>query len=309
MCDCWTGGMWLACRARVPLRFSIPFLLREHAVSIRSLSIALGLAAFPVVASAQVLDLGGGGSFSQPIVATNSGRAVSQFYDNTSADRSGANTDCSVGFFALGTMHTGCANQSAGTGANQGGFVGGSAFSNGTQPVPFMFSGGQAYNLRLVGSLAARSSGFGIFTVVGGVYSFTAIPSFGSKQVNSTFHVAAGSDWGFYIGSTFNSQPDGCGLHRDCSDATGGYTGAPFQQFVLMRAAGPGGFKYLVGAEDNVLETLPNASFRDSDYNDYMVEVTTVTPEPLSMALMATGLVGLAGAGFIQRRRRRNTTD
>jgi len=36
--------------------------------------------------------------------------------------------------------------------------------------------------------------------------------------------------------------------------------------------------------------------------------VTTVTPEPMSMALMATGLVGLAGAGFIQRRRRRNPT-
>ena len=273
---------------------------------ISSLSLAIGLVASPVIASAQVLDLGGGGAFTDPITASNAGRAAGWFYDNTSADQSGSATQCNVGFFALGTMDAGCKNQSAGTFANQGGYVGGTGFGVGDQPAPFMFSGQFNYNLRLVGSIAGRTSEFGIFTIdeFGG-YNFTAIPSFGSKQVNSTYTVLAGSDWGFYIRNTFNPNTGGClGSEYDCSDATGGYTGAPFQQFVLLRSAD--GSRYLVGAEDNKLDLLPNPSFRDSDYNDYLVEVTVVTPEPMSMALMATGLVGLAGAGFVQRSRRQN---
>jgi hypothetical protein len=277
------------------------------------LSIALGLAALPVVASAQVLDLGGGGSFSQPIGASNAGRTSGWFYDNLSADKTASATECNVGFFAVGTMDAGCANQAPGTFANQGGFVGGTGFGSGDgfQPAPFMFDGAYRYNLRLVGSMAGKTSEFGIFTKADdGSYVFTAIPSFGAKVINSTWSVLAGSDWGFYIRNTFNPATGGCfDDNHDCSDATGGYSASPFQQFVLMRSA-DSPYRYLVGAEDNRLELLPNRSFYDSDYNDYIVEVTAITtPEPMSMALMATGLVGLAGAGFIQRRRRRNTTD
>lgn len=280
-------------------------------MSIKSLSLAIGLIAMPAVASAQVLDLGGGGAFTNAINPSNAGRTNGWFWDNLSADQTIAATECNVGFFAIGTMDAGCANQAPGTFANQGGFAGGTAFGSGDgyQPAPFMFSGQYVYNLRLVGSLAGKNSEFGIFTIgEGGVYFFTAIPSFGSKLVGSTFQVQNGADWGFYIRNTFNPATGGCQApDYDCSDATGGYTNSPFQQFVLMRSSGVGGsYAYLVGAEDNRLELMPNASFYDSDYNDYLVEVT-VTPEPLSMALMATGLVGLAGAGFIQRRRRRTT--
>ena len=276
---------------------------------ISTLSLAVGLAAFPVAASAQVLDLGGCGAFTQPIGATNAGRTNGWFYDNLSADAQGAATECNVGYFALGTIDA-CGNMTPGTAANAGGFVGGTGFGSGDgfQPAPFMFSGQYTYNLRLVGAIAGKTSEFGIFTKAeDGSYIFNAIPSFGAKQINSTYTVLAGSDWGFYIRNTFNPSTGGCSSpNYDCSDATGGYSGAPFQQFVLFRSAGgPGGFRYLVGVEDNGLELLPNGSFRDSDYNDYIVEVTT-TPEPMSMALMATGLVGLAGAGFIQRRRRQN---
>jgi len=275
-------------------------------VRISSIALAIGLAAFPVAASAQVLDLGGGGAFTDPITASNATRTTGWFYDNTSADQTGSATHCNVGFFALGTIDAGCKNQSAGTFANRGGYAGGTGFGDGDQPAPFMFSGQYNYNLRLVGSIAGRTSEFGIFTIDdNGDYIFSAIPSFGAKQVNSTYSVLGGSDWGFYIRSTFNPNTGGCfGTQYDCSDANGGYSAAPFQQFVLLRSAD--GSRYLVGAEDNKLDLLPNSSFRDSDYNDYMVEVTVVTPEPMSMALMATGLVGLAGAGFVQRRRRRN---
>lgn len=282
-------------------------------MSIKSLSLALGLAAFPAVASAQVLDLGGGGAFTQAINPSNAGRTNGWFWDNLSADQTVAATQCNVGFFAVGSLDAGCTNQTPGTFANQGGFSGGTAFGSGDgyQPAPFMFSGQYAYNLRLVGAVAGLNSEFGIFTLADdGSYVFTAIPSFGAKVINSTYSVLAGGDWGFYIKNSFNPAGGGCfSDDHDCSDATGGFTGTPFQQFVLMRSAPgqSGEFKYLVGAEDNRLELLPNGSFYDSDYNDYIVEVTvTTTPEPMSMALMATGLVGLAGAGYVQRRRRRN---
>ena len=283
-------------------------------MNIKSLSLALGLAAIPAVGSAQVLDLGGGGAFTNTITPANAGRSVGEFWDNRSADQTSTATQCNAGFFAVGSLSAGCGNQASGTFANQGGYAGGTGFGSGdgNQPAPFMFSGQFSYNLRLVGSMAGKTSEFGIFTRADdGSYVFNAIPSFGSKVINSTYSAPAGADWGFYIMNTFNPATGGCGSPAyDCSDATGGYTGSAFQQFVLMRSVqgADGSYKYLVGAEDNRLELLPNRSFYDSDYNDYLVEVTvTTTPEPLSMALMATGLVGLAGASFVQRRRRRNT--
>jgi len=312
------GGMCLASLRAAPLRISIQFLLlRSQSVNIRSLLLALGFAAFPAVSSAQVLDLGGGGAFTNPINPTNTGRTLGWFWDNLSADQTVAATECNVGFFAIGTMSAGCTNQATGTLANQGHFVGGTGFGSGDgyQPPPFMFSGEYGYNLKLVGSLAGLNSEFGIFMIAeDGSYLFTAIPSFGAKVIGSTYSVGYGTDWGFYIRNTFNPATGGClSPTNDCSDATGGYTGASFQQFVLMRSAGQdanGYYTYLAGAEDNRLDLMNNPNFYDSDYNDYIVEVTvvgtTTTPEPMSMALMATGLVGLAGAGFVQRRRRRN---
>lgn len=278
--------------------------------TLRSLSVVFALASVPGAASAQVLDFGAG-DFTNPINPTNLGRATGWFWDNASSDRNGAASECNVGFFAIGSLDPDCSNQAPGTLANQGGFAGGTGFGDGLGPSPFMFSGIHGYNLTLLGSLAGLNSEVGIFTRVfegdEWLYTFTAIPSFGAKAIGSTYHVDPGVDWGFFIGNTFNPASGGCAPpDTDCSDATGGFSGESFQQFVLMRSANAGGsgfYRYLVGAEDNRLELLPNQSYWDSDYNDYMIEVT-VTPEPLSMALMATGLVGLAGAGFVNRRRR-----
>lgn len=275
--------------------------------TLASVPFILSLAVTPCL-QAQVLDLGGGGAFTNPIVPVNGGRASGGwFWDNLSADATLGNSECNAGFFAVGAMDAGCANQAPGTFANQGGFDGGTFWSNGDNPAPFMFSGAYDYQLRLVGSLAGKQSEFGIFTRSwdgqAWVYAFTGIPAFGSKSVGSVFSVGTGLDWGFYIRNTFNPTTGGCeSPDTDCSDATGGYSQSPFNQFVLMRSSGVGGYRYLVGAEDNELGLLPNASYWDSDYNDYLVEVT-VTPEPASMALVATGLVALSLAGYRRRRR------
>ncbi len=282
---------------------------------------ALGLFLIPAPAQSQVLDLGDGGAFTNAINPSNIGRATpGAFWDNNSADNNPP-TNCNAGFFAIGNFSVNCRNQTAGTFGNQGGYS--YYFGNGASGFgspAFMFSGVHGYDLSLIGAVSGRNSEIGIFTrsyqpvgAAGGfVYNFTALPGFGSKTIGSTFHISPGMDWGFYIKNLFNPQAGGCGTSLNCSDATGGFSTLPFQQFALFSKYGvkqPTPFgQFLVGAEDNALEVLPNNFSFDSDYNDYLIAVTA-TPEPVTMGLLATGLVGIAGVGFIRRRRENNDQE
>ena len=223
-----------------------------------------------------VVPIGDPGSFTNAIVANNSGRATTEFWDNLSADVI-TTSNCNVGHWATGTLNADCDNEVAGSDANQGGFS--TYFGDGVgarDAAGFMFKGGNTYTVKLKGAYHGGPSEVGWFTVSGGVYTFNVLPT----TINSSVVINPGaSDWGFYIKNSFNPQGGGCATETNCSDATGGFTSTPFQQFALMLNAA--GTQYLVGAEDNKLELMPNGNYRDSDYNDYIWSVDpTALPDP-----------------------------
>ena len=216
------------------------------------------------------------GSFTNAITPDNSGRATTEFWDNKSADVGPSTTQaCNIGFFAIGTLVNDCINQAPGSAANQGGFV--KYFGDGpgaNDATGFMFAGNYKYDVALKGSFAGGASEVGWFTKsAGGVYTFNAVAAWSARTINSSITInTGGANWGFYIRN--NTLTDGgCqNPNTNCSDAEGGFTAKPFQQFALFENSAEDTF--LVGTEDNLLELFPDAAnSRDSDYNDYIFSV------------------------------------
>ena len=216
------------------------------------------------------------GSFTNAIVANNSGRALTEFWDNSSADVGASKVQaCNVGFFALGTMALDCINVAPGSFANQGGFT--KYFGDGPgarDATGFMFAGAYSYTVTLKGSFAGDASEVGWFTkTAGGVYTFNVVSAWSSRTINSSITInTGGQNWGFFIRNGTLTDGGCANPNTNCSDAEGGFTAKPFQQFALFENTAEDTF--LVGTEDNLLELFPDApNSRDSDYNDYIFSV------------------------------------
>ena len=209
------------------------------------------------------------GSFTA-FVANNSGRGSTEFWDNISADNTASVLSCNIGFYAAGTIQNGCQNETAGSTANKGGYN--AYFGDGTgsrEATAFSFAPGFTYTVTLRGSYAGDVSDVGYYTLVDGTYTWVPVPAWSSKAIGTSVTISTTGTWGFYIRNDALSPTGGCGgTSYYCTAADGGFTGTPFQQFALFTNAAETSF--LVGAEDNRLELLPNRFFRDSDNNDYI---------------------------------------
>jgi hypothetical protein len=255
----------------------------------------IGAAAIPTPADVVVPGTTAG-SFANAIVADNSGRATTEFWDNISADDVATNA-CNIGFYATGNMAADCLNQAPGSTANSGGFT--SYWGDGAEnrdPSAFTFDGDYSYTVTLVGSYAGSASEVGWFTKIGGVYQFHPVLDWSNRTIGTSITVnTSGDDWGFYIKNAFNAAVGGCASDGDCSDAEGGFAGAPHQQFALMINAD--GSRYLVGVEDEALQLMPNGEKLDSDYNDYIFTVEPTAIELLNGRMTGGGRNAVSSTG------------
>ena len=236
-------------------------------------------ASIATLSSAQIIVPGASvGSFTNAITANNSGRVLTEFWDNNSADVGPSSLQaCNIGFYAAGTLTTDCINEAAGSAANSQPGIFTKYFGDGPDArdaAGFMFAGSYKYDITLKGSFAGGASEVGWFTKSGaGVYTFNVVPAWSARTINSTLTInTGGANWGFFIRNATLTDGGCANPNTNCSDAEGGFTAKPFQQFALFENDAEDTF--LVGTEDNLLELFPGAAnSRDSDYNDYIFSV------------------------------------
>ncbi|MES2522665.1 MAG: hypothetical protein V4617_08225 [Gemmatimonadota bacterium] len=222
-----------------------------------------------------IIRVGDPGEFTNPITPTNALRITGAFWDNLSADNNASTINCNIGFYAVGTISPLCSTESPGTYQNRGGYD--RYFGDGPadrDAAGFRFSGDYIYTVEFLGSYAGAVSEVGWYTISpSGTYQFNPVADWGAGNVTgaSVTINTGGLDWGFYITNAFAAWEGGCRVNTYCTDATGGFTSAPKQQFSLMLNSANS--TYLVGIEDNRLDLLPNQFTRDSDYQDYIFSV------------------------------------
>jgi len=224
--------------------------------------------------------------------------AGQQFWDNTSSD----GMHCNVGYVltgVAGTAGNACANQ------RPGGWLP----YTGTTPTTYLESAG---------------GGFQAFALTAGVYEFSLLAGTSSSGGDIA---GANQDWGYIDLTTLamtslnggipNGQvtiADPWAFYIQLTNGNYAYSNAD-NQFAVFGFGSTGAFggfdagsSYILGIED--IYTGYNGH-SDADYQDELMRfsydgppgIPTETPEPGTMTLLATGLIGLSAAA---RRRRKS---
>lgn len=170
----------------------------------------------------------------------------------------------------------------------------------------FLWTGGDVF-VRFLSSEAAFDDNLYLWNKAGGANLFlfdnqTGLTAGTLGFSPGAFGYAAGDELVFMV-SVFNTQIGNAG-------ETGGTPAFTWFSMPGMNSDGAAHaqFTALAGGDTGMnWEDLPAAQWTggEGDFNDMRVAVS-VTPEPISMALLGTGLAGLAG---FRRRRRRESAE